>query len=174
MKKFHVRSGNKVLALMLTAAMVLGIAGCGSTETPAGDTDAAAAEESSEAGAAGEAASGEKIVNIGVTDSLGSINPFVIDQTFINKYAVELEFLPLVDFAEDLSFEYLLADSITTEDNKNFIVHINEDAAWSDGTPITSDDVTYSFLRLASPLVANATLVYGVFEGVDSETGFVE
>lgn len=174
MKKFHVRSGNKVLALMLTAAMVLGIAGCGSTETPAGGTDAAAAEESFEAGAAGEAASGEKIVNIGVTDSLGSINPFVIDQTFINKYAVELEFLPLVDFAEDLSFEYLLADSITTEDNKNFIVHINEDAVWSDGTPITSDDVTYSFLRLASPLVANATLVYGVFEGVDSETGFVE
>ena len=56
MKKFHVRSGNKVLALMLTAAMVLGIAGCGSTETPAGGTDAAAAEESSEAGAAGGAA----------------------------------------------------------------------------------------------------------------------
>ena len=151
MKKFHAKSRNKVLALMLAAAMVLGLAGCGSTETPAGSADDAAEEtseaETPEAGTAEEAASGEKIVNIGVTDSLGSINPFVIDQTFINKYAVDLEFLPLVDFAEDLSFEYLLADSITTEDNRNFIVHINEDATWSDGTPITSDDVTYSGLR---------------------------
>lgn len=109
MKKFHAKSGNKVLALVLTAAMVLGLAGCGSTEMPAGSADDATVEGTSEAGAAGEAASGEKIVNIGVTDSLGSINPFVIDQTFINKYAVDLEFLPLVDFAEDLSFEYLLA-----------------------------------------------------------------
>ena len=132
MKKFHAKSGNKVLALVLTAAMVLGLAGCGSTEMPAGSADDATVEGTSEARAAGEAASGEKIVNIGVTDSLGSINPFVIDQTFINKYAVDLEFLPLVDFAEDLSFEYLLADSITTEDNKNFIVHINEDAVWSE------------------------------------------
>ena len=90
MKKFHAKSGNKVLALVLTAAMVLGLAGCGSTEMPAGSADDATVEGTSEAGAAGEAAFGEKIVNIGVTDSLGSINPFVIDQTFINKYAVDL------------------------------------------------------------------------------------
>ena len=170
----------KFISLMLTTAMVLSLAGCGSSDS----AESAPAESSTETTASGEAAnsteestqtaaSGEKIVNIGVTDSLGSINPFVIDQTFINKYAVDLQFLPLVEFDENVNFEYILADSITTEDNKNFIVHINDDAAWSDGNPITAYDVEYSFLRLASPIVANATLVYNVFEGVGDD-GFVE
>ena len=44
MKKFHAKSGNKVLALVLTAAMVLGLAGCGSTEMPAGSADDATVE----------------------------------------------------------------------------------------------------------------------------------
>lgn len=171
---------SKFISLALTAAMVLSLAGCGSSDS----AESAPAESGTETTASGEtansteestqtAASGEKIVNIGVTDSLGSINPFVIDQTFINKYAVDLQFLPLVEFDENLNFEYILADSITTEDNKNFVVHINDDATWSDGNPITAYDVEYSFLRLASPIVANATLVYNVFEGVGDD-GFVE
>lgn len=171
---------SKFISLALTAAMVLSLAGCGSSDS----AESAPAESGTETTASGEtansteestqtAASGEKIVNIGVTDSLGSINPFVIDQTFINKYAVDLQFLPLVEFDENLNFEYILADSITTEDNKNFIVHINDDATWSDGNPITAYDVEYSFLRLASPIVANATLVYNIFEGVGDD-GFVE
>lgn len=174
------KSIGKVISLVLTAVMILSLAGCGSsgsgesapaesgTETTASDKAENGSEESTQT-----AASGEKIVNIGVTDSLGSINPFVIDQTFINKYAVDLQFLPLVDFDENLNFENILADSITTEDNKNFIVHINGAATWSDGNPITAYDVEYSFLRLASPIVANATLVYNVFEGVGDD-GFVE
>lgn len=165
------KRAGKFISLVLTAAAVLSLAGCGSSDlggsAPAEDTGDKSGEGSA------QTAGGEKIVNIGVTDSLGSINPFVIDQTFINKYAADLQFLPLVEFDENLNFEYMLADSITTQDNKNFIVHINEDAAWSDGNPITAYDVEYSFLRLASPVVANATLVYGVFEGVGDD-GFVE
>ena len=174
------KSIGKAISLVLTAVMILSLAGCGSsgsaesapaesgTETTAADKAENSSEESTQT-----AASGEKIVNIGVTDSLGSINPFVSDQTFINKYSVDIQFLPLVEFDENLNFEYILADSITTEDNKNFIVHINDNATWSDGNPITAYDVEYSFLRLASPLVANATLMYYVFEGVGDE-GFVE
>ena len=154
----------KAVSLLLAAAVIITMTGCSSSDQVKGDTI-----ESSPA----ETSADEKIVNIGVTDSLGSINPFVIDQTFINKYAVDLQFLPLIEFDENLNFEYILADSITTQDNKNFIVHINDNAVWSDGNPITAQDVEYSFLRLASPIVANATLVYNVFEGVGDD-GFVE
>ena len=155
---------SKAVSLLLAAAVIITMAGCSSSDQVKGDTI-----ENSPA----ETSAGEKIVNIGVTDSLGSINPFVIDQTFINKYAVDLQFLPLIEFDENLNFEYILADSITTQDNKNFIVHINDNAVWSDGNPITAQDVEYSFLRLASPIVANATLVYNVFECVGDD-GFVE
>ena len=118
-------------------------------------------------------AEGGKIVNVGVTDSLGGINPFVIDQTEINKYAVGLMFLPLVELDKDLNFQNMLADSITTEDNINFIVHIDDAAVWSDGTPVTAEDVEYTVRRLASPVVNNTTLMLYAFEGVGDD-GFVE
>lgn len=154
----------KAVSLMLSAAMILAMAGCSSPETN---------ESAGSGNDAGETSSGEKIVNIGVTDSLGGINPLTIDQTWINKYAADLQFLPLVDLDSELNFQYMLADSITTEDNQNFIVHINDDAAWSDGKPVTAEDVEFTFLRLASPVVGNPTMLLYAFEGVGDD-GFVE
>lgn len=139
-------------SLVLVVALVLGMSGC--------------------AGASG-AGQGEKIVNVGVTDTLGSFNPMAMDMTEINKYAAGLMFLPLVEMDADLNFQGMLADSITTEDNRNFIVHIDEAAVWSDGKPVTAEDVEYTVLRLASPIVANAFMMYYVFEGVGDD-GFVE
>ena len=169
MKKFFMKkvSGRKITGLVLAAAMTLIAAGCGAADggTAAGDTAQGNAAES--------AAPGEKIVNIGITDSLGGINPLTIDQTWVNKYAVGLQFLPLVELDGELNFQPMLADSVTTEDNRNFIVHIDENATWSDGTPVTAEDVEYTFLRLASPVIANPTLMLYAFEGVNDD-GFVE
>ena len=154
------RLGKKMLGLMLAVAMMLSMAGCGASAEGAG------AEGSS-------ASSGEKIVNVGVTSALGGVNPFVMDQTEINKYAVGLMFLPLMELDKDLNFVGMLADSITTEDNMNFVVHINDNATWSDGTPVTAADVEYTVRRLASPVVNNVTLMLYAFEGVGDD-GFVE
>ena len=123
--------------------------------------------------AAGSAASGEKIVNVGVTDTLTSLNPLLLNGGEVNKYATGLMFLPLMELDADLNFVPMVADSITTEDNLNFVVHIDEAATWSDGTPITADDVAYTALRLASPMVNNTSMMYYVFEGVGDD-GFVE
>lgn len=166
----------KLLSLLLTFVLVGTITACG---TPNDATDSANGGGTDVAsGAVGEgpasAAEGEKIINIGVTDSLGGINPFAIDQTEINKYAVDLIFLPLVELDADMNFQGMLADSVTTEDNINFIVHVDDNATWSDGTPVTAYDVEYSVLRYASPIVGNTTLLLYAFEGTDDETGFVE
>ena len=144
---------SKIISLVLVTALSLSMAGCGSS--------------------GGDTAAEDKIVNIGVTDSLGGINPLTVDQTWINKYAIGLQFLPLVDLDADLNFVPMLADSITTEDNRNFTVHIDDKATWSDGTPVTAEDVEFTFLRLASPVIANPTLMLYAFEGVGDE-GFVE
>ena len=115
----------------------------------------------------------DKIVNVGVTNSLGGVNPLAIDQTEINKYAVGLQFLPLVELDSDLNFQPMLADSVMTEDNLTFTVHINDEAVWSDGTPVTAEDVEFTVLRLASPVINNATMMLYAFEGVGDD-GFVE
>ena len=163
----------KFLSLLLTLVMLGSVAACG---TAAGTDDPAPSETKSaqDGGDLSEAVAGEKIINIGVTDSLGGINPFAIDQTEINKYAMDLTFLPLMELDKDLNFQGMLADSITTEDNIHFIVHIDDAATWSDGTPVTAADVEYSVLRYASPVVGNTTLLLYAFVGTDDETGFVE
>ncbi len=172
----------KLASLLLALMMVFSVTACGTPEvggdssgtdsslSGAGASEESAAAEDDDPAAAAE---GEKIINVGVTDSLGGINPFAMDQTEINKYAVGLMFLPLMELDKDLNFQGMLADSITTEDNLNFIVHIDDRATWSDGTPVTAYDVEYSVLRLASPLVNNTTLMLYAFEGTSDE-GFVE
>lgn len=141
---------SRLSGLFLVAVLVIAMTGCG-------------------AGGSGSA----NVVNVGVTDSLGGVNPFVIDQTEVNKYAVGLMFLPLMELDKDLNFQGMLADSITTEDNINFLVHIDDRAAWSDGTPVTAADVEYTVRRLASPRVNNTTLMLYAFEGIGDD-GFVE
>ena len=172
MKKFV----SKTMSLLLVAVMALSLAACGSKTN---DSSQAAPESTGSASGESTAAtqpagnSGEKIVNVGVTDTLGSLNPLLLNGGEINKYATALMFLPLMELDADLNFQGMLAESITTEDNRNFVVHIDEAATWSDGTPITAEDVAYTALRLTSPVINNTAMMYYVFEGVGDD-GFVE
>ncbi|MBQ8082281.1 MAG: ABC transporter substrate-binding protein [Clostridia bacterium] len=100
----------------------------------------------------------DQAVNIAVTSTLGTINPLLMDNTEVVKYAESLVFLPLVELNNELEFVPQLAESITTEDNLTFTIKLREDAKWSDGEPVTSADVVYTLLAWATP----ATGAYGV------------
>ena len=164
---------SRILSLLLAGVMALGLTACGASNAGAAADETGSAAVSTESASSDTAASGEKIINVGVTNTIGSINPLLLNGGEINKYATGLMFLPLMELDADLNFEGMLADSITTEDNKNFIVHIDDAATWSDGTPVTADDVVYTALRLASPVIGNTAMMYYVFEGVGDD-GFVE
>ena len=164
---------NRILSLLLAGVMALGLTACGASNAGAAADETGSAAVSTESASSDTAASGEKIINVGVTNTIGSLNPLLLNGGEINKYATGLMFLPLMELDADLNFEGMLADSITTEDNKNFIVHIDDAATWSDGTPVTADDAGYTALRLASPVIGNTAMMYYVFEGVGDD-GFVE
>lgn len=164
---------NRILSLLLAGVMALGLTACGASNAGAAADETGSAAVSTESASSDTAASGEKIINVGVTNTIGSLNPLLLNGGEINKYATGLMFLPLMELDADLNFEGMLADSITTEDNKNFIVHIDDAATWSDGTPVTADDVVYTALCLASPVIGNTAMMYYVFEGVGDD-GFVE
>ena len=108
-----------------------------------------------------------KSVNIAVTSTLTSLNPLLIDATEIVKYALSLEFLPLVELNAELEFVPQLAESITTEDNLTFTIKLREDATWSDGVPITARDVLFTFLLITSPEAGQAVLNQYLIEGTD-------
>lgn len=168
MKKF----GRTLVSILISAALAAGMAGCSSGNAGNGNSGSDKSV-SSASGESGVSQTGDNIVNIGVTDSLGGVNPFVIDQTEINKYALDIIFLPLMELDKNLNFVGMLADSITTDDNIHFKVHIDDKATWSDGTPVKAEDLEYTVLRLASPAVNNTTLMLYNFEGVGDD-GFVE
>lgn len=176
MKKSCKEMLRRAAALALSGAVALSLAGCGQsgsgTQSGSGETAAQTGEQSA-GGEAVQAAPGEKVVNVGVTSSLNTLNPLLMDGVEINKYATGLMFLPLVELSPDMEFEGMLADSITVEDERNFLVHIDEEAVWSDGQPVTADDVVYTALRLCSPVIGNTAMMYYVFEGVGDD-GYVE
>ncbi|HCW23321.1 MAG TPA: ABC transporter substrate-binding protein [Lachnospiraceae bacterium] len=166
----------RVLSTLLAGALALSLAACGSSSgsTSTGSTTASSASsgasEASTTAGTETAETGDDIVNIGATNELGTLNPLNMDWSFINLYATSMMFLPLVTVGADNNFNYLLADSITTDDNLTFTIKIRDDAVWSDGEPVTSDDVIFTILRMTSPEVANPNFDFSMFKGFESGT----
>ena len=118
-------------------------------------------------------AEGDKTATIAVTDTIGTLNPLLMDNTEIVKYATSLAFLPLVDLNRELEFAPQLAESITTDDNLTFTVKIKDEAVWSDGEPVTAQDVLFTFLCWSSPESGNTGLNMYAIEGIGDD-GYTE
>ena len=85
---------NRILSLLLAGVMALGLTACGASNAGAAADETGSAAVSSESASSDTAASGEKIINVGVTNTIGSINPLLLNGGEINKYATGLMFLP--------------------------------------------------------------------------------
>lgn len=149
----------KIVGTILTITLITSLTACGKKN------------ENSEATGTGNTAS--DVATIGVTDTIGSLNPLLMDGTEVVKYATSLEFLPLVELNKNLEFEGQIASEITTEDNKTFTIKINPDAVWSDNEPVTSKDVEFTFVCWASREIGNTAMSIYNIEGTGDD-GFVE
>ena len=158
----------KILAAGLALVMAAGLGACGSASAGSSVTGTSGAAVSGSTGAAA-VQTGDDIVNIAFTDSVGTVNPLNMDVTFINYYATSMMFLPLASFNDKYEPDYLLAESITTDDNQTFKVKLKDNAAWSDGEPVTSDDVIYTILKFTCPAVANPNFDFTPFKGFNDD-----
>ena len=138
----------KILSILLAAVMLLSVAPMASAEQ-------------------------EKSVNIGVTSTIATLNPLAMDATEIVKYATSLVFQSLLEADRELNFVPVIAESITTEDNIHFTIRVRDDAVWSDGTPITAEDVEFTLVLGADPQCANISLAMYSIVGV-SDDGVIE
>ena len=85
----------------------------------------------------------------GSTNDIDGFNPFKIVE--VPSFEVmDLTYDLLVDFSpKDSSPVPGLADSWeTSEDGLTWTFHLNKDAKWHDGKPVTSEDVAYTFNRI--------------------------
>jgi peptide/nickel transport system substrate-binding protein len=107
----------------------------------------------------GTAGTPKKAVNIGISNTAVNASPLSnLDGT--QRLLSDLNFITLAEYKDDLTFGMLLAESITTADNVKFVIKINSKAKWSDGKPITADDVIYTFELYVNPEVGSTWSSY--------------
>lgn len=188
----------RVLALLLAATMVFGLAACGGNDSgnTSGSTDDAAATEdvaaddaadAEDADAAADdaadteteadtttASTGEKILSVQVGPNPETIDPALnsaVDGG--NMLLHSFECLLAVD--EDGKLIPGQAESWeTSEDGLTWTFHLRDGLKWSDGTDLTANDFVYSWKRVCDPMVAApyAETVLGMVEGYeDAITG---
>lgn len=148
------------LAVLLAAATVLSsFAACG------GGASGGAA--SGGAAGASSAAAGKKVINVGLTNTPANLDPvdYVDNAT---TWVTQILYLPLMDLDDDGTYKPQLADSVETKDNKVYTVHLNKDAKWTDGQPVTADDVVFTVNLICNPKTnSNLSTYINLIDGTD-------
>jgi peptide/nickel transport system substrate-binding protein len=85
----------------------------------------------------------EKSIVIGVTNAPGSFNPLKYDDN-TSRHISSILFLPFVELNDQLEWIPMLAEEISTKDNQVYTIKLNKGAKWSDGKPLTIDDVIFT------------------------------
>ncbi|QQP70770.1 ABC transporter substrate-binding protein [Carnobacterium sp. CS13] len=92
------------------------------------------------------------ILYMGLTNAPDSFNPLNTPGVS-GRWTQRFFYDGLLEMPEPLTFEPALADSFETEDNQHYTIKLNQKAAWTDGTPITADDVVFTYNLIADPEV---------------------
>ena len=132
----------KVVAASLAGAMLL--TACGGSG--GANQTSAAAGGSAETGAAAETGStgGEKVITMAQTGDWDTFMPMNTTNAGADN-VIELMFDRLMVINTDGTFGPRLAESWETNEAQDKITyHLNENAKWQDGEPVTAEDVVYS------------------------------
>ncbi len=175
----------RVLALLLAATMVFGLAACGGSDTPATDntqaqdnTDAAgdeatdAADDQAPAGDAQQASTGEKILSVQVGPDPETIDP-ALNSAVDGGNMLLHSFECLLSVDQEGKLVPGQAESWeTSEDGLTWTFHLRDGLKWSDGSDLTAKDFEYSWKRVCDPMVAApyAETVLGMVEGFAEAT----
>ena len=131
---------SKAIAAVLLGASLL-MSGCGGG--------------SKSASTGGSAAKGGKALTIGMTNAPKSFNPLTQPDA-AGQFVMRFMYDTLLGQPEPQKFTPHLAKSFETKDNKTYTVKIDPNAKWSDGKPITADDVIFTINLIANPKVESS------------------
>ena len=144
----------KIIALALTLVMLVSLAACGSKKQPdATPTTGAAAEKPAETPASSDAA-----LNLVLSTSDGSTTDDKVPTPWYNRnMATNLMFRSL--FLANSSLTSVtpdLADYTISDDGLVYTITVKDGLKWSDGEPLTADDVVFSIETAEKAATVNA------------------
>lgn len=152
----------KTTAVLLVGAMALGLTACGGSsgsgsQTQAagesagagGETQAASQEASQDAGAS----SGEKVITVALSTAWDTMMPLNTTSNYTRMICDQI-YDRLTQSKGDGTIEGRLAESWTVnEDSTAVTFKLHDNAVWSDGEPVTADDVVFSYQMYSDPEV---------------------
>ncbi|ALV22874.1 Oligopeptide ABC transporter, periplasmic oligopeptide-binding protein OppA [Carnobacterium antarcticum] len=146
-------SGMRKWSILMGLAAFLFLAACGNNAEKEGAQVKAVSQD---------------ILYIGMTnppDNFSPINAAGVSARWAQRFFYDA----LLDMPDALTFTPRLADSFETEDNQNYTIKLNPDANWSDGTPVTAEDVVFTYNLIADPEVETTRgVAVASLEGVTS------
>lgn len=159
-------SKKKLLALLCAAAMVLGLAACGSkSETTPSDKQATSEKKES-------TKDKDTLVFISHMTS-ETLDPLTTaSSTGVDKNAMHQIFDCLLQFDNEGNTIPCLAESWEeTDDGHAVLFHLRDDVKFHDGTPFNADAVVYTFdKQFENPLTSHIATYYTACEKVDDYT----
>lgn len=114
---------------------------------------------------------GDKTIYIGLVNPPTNLNPINAQGT-ATEQMLTIMTDNLVGVNSNMTFSLKLAKSIETTDNQTFTITLHENAKWSDGTPFTTKDVTFTMGMVTHPKVTT-TFMFNYIEGLN-ELGKLE
>jgi peptide/nickel transport system substrate-binding protein len=133
----------KSVAALAAAAVVM--TACGGP--------AATSTSASSAPRGGTAATAAKSLKIAITQAPPGFNPVTATNSY-SQVVIQLLFDPLVWQSVDQAFHPLLAASWdVSPDSRTFTFHLDPKATWTDGQPVTANDVAYTLDLNADPAI---------------------
>ena len=140
----------KAASLLLAAAVTMGLTACGGQSTTTETTAAAASGETTETEAS---ASGEKVITAAISTAWDTMMPLNTTSNYTRMICDQI-YDRLTQSKADGSIEGRLAESWTVnEDSSAVTFKLHENAVWSDGEPVTADDVVFSYQMYSDPQV---------------------
>ena len=170
----------RILALLMAAAMTMSMAACGSTEapaekpaeTPATTTPSAPATPAAPAETPAAPAVERDTFTMAISYMPDNLKPDFAsdDYTTIVRPIYDVLFAESAD-----GLEFYLADKFEmAADGVTYTLHIRDDANWSDGVPVTVDDILFTdAYNLAKNGRSSYSTVSGqpvTFNKIDSKT----
>ncbi|MCD8369169.1 MAG: peptide ABC transporter substrate-binding protein [Clostridiales bacterium] len=149
----------KMMSIAVAGLMAVGLAACGGSgssstaqTTPAADSGASAGESAS-ADTGTAAASGEKVITAAFSTAWDTMMPLNTTSNYTRMICDQI-YDRLTQSKADGTIEGRLAESWSTnEDSTKVTFQLHQNAVWSDGEPLTAEDVVFSYQMYSDPEV---------------------
>lgn len=147
----------RLTAIVMAGAMVLGLSACGGKSADNGTTAAgnsgttqAAGETTAAQGSTG-AAAGEKVITAAVSTAWDTMMPLNTTSNYTRMICDQI-YDRLTQSNADGTYEGRLAKSWSVnEDSSAVTFELYDNAVWSDGEPVTAEDVVFSYQMYSDP-----------------------